>query len=195
MLEKYEDLVSRGTRLVSPENASALDDPKRHHQLWHQHSVLEHCKLVCLAAFIIQDRTGIAATVAAAYHDLGKFAMFDEVMAGRLQPFEGHEDRSADLAAEDGIPAAAVFAIRNHDAAYRKEIGFDPAKFAALAEGDCERLTQLVALCAADAAGKGWAPGQRRQRPKIARLLRAVAREHLGNQPLAEVAFAAARFW
>lgn len=174
-----------GEAQVLDANRTKLRMPKHHAPVYHQWSVLLHVQYVIEAAETLRFETGIDAVSAAIYHDAGKFVMFDATLLN-YDLFAGHEDVSATLAREHGVDAAAVFAIANHDAAYRKGVDFDPNKFAALAGGDDEKLRQLVGLCACDAAGKGNTPAQREQRPKIARLLEAVARVHVRDEHLAE---------
>ncbi len=196
MIRTYHDIEQLARRTIGPARYGLLLDRSYHAPAYHSFSVLRHIRLVIIAAERIRGMCGVDARDAAVYHDLGKLRMFATCDVRDADKFDGHEARSAEMAEADGISEAAVFAIRNHDAAYRKDIAFDPSRFVALAPGDVEKLRQLVVICAADAAGKGFrAPGSIKQRPQIAFLLWQVAHLHLEDGKLAHAVRTAAEEW
>ena len=195
-IRSYQDLEKEGRRIVTGRQYVSLIEHRYHAPYYHSHSVLRHMRFVAEAAARIQQESGVDVMAAALYHDVGKFSCIMERDINDQEKFLGHEARSAEIALADGLSEAAVFAIRNHDAAYRDDVDFDPAVFTALAEGDPERLRQLVGLCAADAAGKGFrAVGAFKQRPQIAKLLHCVAATRLEDVRFAWVVLEAAGRW
>jgi hypothetical protein len=185
VIETFNQLLAWGEAQVSEANRAKLRMSQHHAPVYHEWSVLLHVQRVIEAAEALRLETGVDARYTAIYHDAGKFVMFDKTLL-TCDFFAGHEAISAALAQAHGVNTAAVFAIANHDAAYSPRVGFDARVFAALADGDEDKLRQLVGLCACDAAGKGNTPAQREQRPKIACLLQDVARDSLRDERLAE---------
>lgn len=196
MIRTFQDLEKEARRIVTGRRYALLMERHFHAPQYHSYSLLRHMRYVVRAAVRIRQESGVDVLAAALYHDVGKFACVMERDVSDPEKFAGHEARSAEIAAADGLPPAAVLAIRNHDAAYRKDVGFDPVAFTALAAHDPEHLQQLVGLCAADAAGKGFlAPGAHKQRPKIAQLLFSVAATRLDDVRFARIVLDAADRW
>lgn len=195
-IRSYWDLEKESRRIVTGRRYVTLIERRYHAPHYHSYSVLRHMRFVAEAAARIKQESDVDVVSAALYHDVGKFVCITQRDVDDPEKFAGHEAISAEVALVDGLSEAAVFAIRNHDAAYRADVDFNPALFTALAEGDPERLRQLVGLCAADAAGKGFrAAGAYKQRPEIGKLLYQVAATRLEDVRFARVVLDAAEKW
>lgn len=196
IIRSFPDVEREARQTVGARRYALLIEARVHAPAYHSYSVLRHMRYVALAAERIKQESGVDAVAAALYHDVAKLGRVRTRDPDDPEKFAGHEEESAARAAADGLPEPVVFAVAHHDAAYRRDVAFDPAAFAAVAGGDPERLRQLVGLCAADAAGKGFrAPGARAQRPKIGELLFRVAATRLDDMRFARVVLDAAERW
>lgn len=201
---KYEDFVSMSQRIVPQEFREYLDDPKWHSPNWHQFGILEHVNRVCEAAERIFQATDIDVRAAAGFHDVGKlFMVAEQIQKGMADEREGrpvkldffrHECSSAGIARNWGASPNRIWIIRNHDASYRPDVSA-PQRFIEFCANDPVRVTHLMALCAADAAGKGWPEGQKIQRPEIAERFAIVAETVKLDASFRDVIEAALRDW
>ena len=156
-----------------------LEDPSFHAPKYHEFSLLEHLRRVCVAAERINEATGVDVRLAAALHDVAKVEMFPRVarganeamLRGTLASFKfhyiSHERDSAEIAHDEGADERAIWLVANHDASYRGNLA-TPEKLIAFCDGDQVLLAELMAICAADAVGKGWPEAQQAQRLAIA---------------------------
>lgn len=172
----YNDFVRLATRIVPRELRGMLDDPAWHAPKWHQYGLLTHVRFVIESATRIFETTSVDVRLATALHDAGKIFAFEQTVrdvqaardAGREPKFHyiGHERRSAGFARNCGHDDLTVWLVRNHDASYRVKVS-EPREFVVFCGDNSARAKMLVAICAADAAGKGWTEANRAQRPEI----------------------------
>ena len=146
-------------------------DLATHAPAWHAYPAGRHNELVVTAALIVSGATGINIVAPMALHDIGKVTDFVRYwQKGKLcadfQQYNGHEERSAEIAASHGLDEEECFLIRWHALAYRC-LG-DVRSIFEKCGGDKNLLARLVLVFACDTFGKGWPEAQKKQRPQIA---------------------------
>jgi len=152
-----------------------------HAPTWHAHSAGRHNDLVAAAALIVLGATGINVVSPMALHDIGKVSDFvrywqEGESCSDFQQYNGHEERSAQIAIAHGLNEESQFVIRYHAMAYR--CLRNPEQIFEKCGGDKDLLIKLILAFACDAYGKGWTKAQKKQRPQIAFLIYNLCNQH-----------------